>query len=270
MPRSGGPPETEFQILDGETQTCHWPPLLRALSAHAHTRATHRGPTRRCRIRSPDETGGSGRPRAGGEVPDRLGTPVRCWRRRAHALPEEPGIPDPDDPYARPPDGRKADVGILYLGAKPAGAPALAHLGGGAGVCGDRRRGHRAAEPTGRGGDGARVDRPTSLLLRAGALPGCRRAAPRRGPGVPGADPWDATVALRRPYRRHTAPMNIVRVGCRVLPHLATSAWLSAALTCVAVRRLGTIQPLSALSPSGEGRGERYFSINACEAYSSP
>ena len=33
----------------------------------------------------------------------------------------------------------------------------------------------------GRGGDGARVDRPTSLLLRAGALPGCRRAAPLDG-----------------------------------------------------------------------------------------
>ena len=121
MPRSGGPPETEFQILDGETQTCHWPPLLRALSAHAHTRATPPGPhppvpdplaRRDWRIR-----GFYFAP--AGEVPDRLGTPVRCWRRRAHALPEEPGIPDPDDPYARLPDGRKADVGILYLGANP-------------------------------------------------------------------------------------------------------------------------------------------------------
>jgi hypothetical protein len=28
-------------------------------------------------------------------------------------MPEELGIPDPEDPYARLPDGRNADVGIL-------------------------------------------------------------------------------------------------------------------------------------------------------------
>jgi hypothetical protein len=54
-----------------------------------------------------------------GEAPDRTGNLVRCWRLRAHALPEEPGIPDPEDPYARLSDGRKEDVGILYLGANP-------------------------------------------------------------------------------------------------------------------------------------------------------
>jgi hypothetical protein len=54
-----------------------------------------------------------------GEGLDRLGNLVRCWRLRAHALPEEPGIPDPDDPYARLPDGCKEDVGILYVGANP-------------------------------------------------------------------------------------------------------------------------------------------------------
>jgi hypothetical protein len=54
-----------------------------------------------------------------GEVPDGLGNLVRCWRLRAHGLPEEPGIPDPDDPYAPLPDGRKEDVGILYVGANP-------------------------------------------------------------------------------------------------------------------------------------------------------
>ena len=56
---------------------------------------------------------------AAGEVPDRTGNLVRCWRLRAHALPEEPGIPDPDDPYARLPDGRKEDFGIIYVGANP-------------------------------------------------------------------------------------------------------------------------------------------------------
>ena len=54
-----------------------------------------------------------------GEARDRAGYTVRCWRLRAHDLPDEPGIPDPEDPYARLPDGRKEDVGILYVGANP-------------------------------------------------------------------------------------------------------------------------------------------------------
>jgi hypothetical protein len=54
-----------------------------------------------------------------GETPDRLGNLVRCWRLRAYDLPEEPGIPDPDDPYACLPDGCKEDFGILYAGANP-------------------------------------------------------------------------------------------------------------------------------------------------------
>lgn len=54
-----------------------------------------------------------------GEAHTRAGDRVRCWRLRAHACPEEPGIPDPEDPYARLSDGRKADVGILYVGANP-------------------------------------------------------------------------------------------------------------------------------------------------------
>jgi hypothetical protein len=35
--REWDPPETEFQILDGETQTCHWPPLLRTLHERSGT-----------------------------------------------------------------------------------------------------------------------------------------------------------------------------------------------------------------------------------------
>src|SRR5262245_60509650 len=31
MPPWGDPPETAFRILDEDTRTCHWPPLLRAL-----------------------------------------------------------------------------------------------------------------------------------------------------------------------------------------------------------------------------------------------
>jgi hypothetical protein len=31
MSQWGDPPETAFQILDGDTRTCHWPPLLRML-----------------------------------------------------------------------------------------------------------------------------------------------------------------------------------------------------------------------------------------------
>jgi hypothetical protein len=54
-----------------------------------------------------------------GEAPDGLGNLVRCWRLPVHDLPEELGIPDPDDPYARLPDGRKEDFGILYVGANP-------------------------------------------------------------------------------------------------------------------------------------------------------
>lgn len=54
-----------------------------------------------------------------GEAQTRSGELVRCWRLRAHAYPEEPGIPDPEEPYARLSDGRKADVGILYVGANP-------------------------------------------------------------------------------------------------------------------------------------------------------
>jgi hypothetical protein len=34
-------------------------------------------------------------------------------------MPDDLGIPDPEDPYARLPDGRKEDVGILYVGANP-------------------------------------------------------------------------------------------------------------------------------------------------------
>jgi hypothetical protein len=43
MPRSIDPPggwdspETAFQILDGETWTCHWPPLLRAFYERSPT-----------------------------------------------------------------------------------------------------------------------------------------------------------------------------------------------------------------------------------------
>ena len=69
----------------------------------------------------PDGLGGSEASisRRRGRRPIALGNLVRCWRLRAHDLPEEPGIPDPDDPYVRLPDGRKEDVGILYMGANP-------------------------------------------------------------------------------------------------------------------------------------------------------
>jgi hypothetical protein len=54
-----------------------------------------------------------------GDARSRTGALIRCWLLRAHDLPEEPGIPDPEDPYARLPDGRKEDVGLLYAGANP-------------------------------------------------------------------------------------------------------------------------------------------------------
>jgi len=54
-----------------------------------------------------------------GEALSRAGDIVRCWRLKAHDLPDELGIADPEDPYAQLPDGRKEDVGILYVGANP-------------------------------------------------------------------------------------------------------------------------------------------------------
>ena len=39
MSRWGDPPETTFQILDGDTRTCHWPPLLRVLYERSRTGA---------------------------------------------------------------------------------------------------------------------------------------------------------------------------------------------------------------------------------------
>jgi hypothetical protein len=54
-----------------------------------------------------------------GEALNRTGDLVSCWRLKAHDLPDEPGIPDPEDPYVPLPDGRKEDVGILYVGANP-------------------------------------------------------------------------------------------------------------------------------------------------------
>lgn len=54
-----------------------------------------------------------------GDARSRAGDLIRCWRLQAHGIPEELGIPDPEDPYARLPDGRKADVGILSVGANP-------------------------------------------------------------------------------------------------------------------------------------------------------
>jgi hypothetical protein len=206
MTQWGDPPETEFQILDGEHQTSHWPALLRALyerarplaapSQRVHPTVPHAllgidadRPARlvvgavpeRPRLSTPDYDalaaevvmeglrkrgvsfdlvracdpepvlplvdrdlvviGGPGSQRVSdtinqalarrawgirgfyfapaGEAPDRFGNLVRCWRLRAHDLPEEPGLPDPDDPYPRLPDGRKEDVGILYVGANP-------------------------------------------------------------------------------------------------------------------------------------------------------
>ena len=200
------PPETAFQILDGDTQTCHWPPLLRVLyecsrpwvappqpvhpptpdplarigtdpraclvvgtaperqpssipdydtlAAQVIREGLHEQGMSLCLVRHrPSEPGpapmdgpvivigGPGSHRLGeainqalarqdwgirgfyfvpaGEAPDRAGNLVRCWRLQAHSLPEEPGIPDPDDPYARLPDGRKEDFGILYVGANP-------------------------------------------------------------------------------------------------------------------------------------------------------
>jgi hypothetical protein len=206
MPPWGEPPETAFQILDGDTRTCHWPPLLRALrersrswaappplvhlpvpdplvriGAEPRARMVVGTAPERPRPSTPDYDalaaqvileglqkrgvslpmvrprpselvpapidgpviviGGPGSQRLSedinralvrgdwgirgfyfapaGEASDRLGNLVQCWRLRAHDLPEEPGIPDPDDPYARLPDGRKEDFGILYLGANP-------------------------------------------------------------------------------------------------------------------------------------------------------
>jgi hypothetical protein len=205
MPRWGDPPKTVFQILDGDTRTCDWPPLLRvlyersrpgaapppvhlpvpdplvrigtdrraclvvgtapkrqlpstpdydALAAQVIQEGLHKGGVGFDLVRTGDPEseltpidrdlvviGGPGSQRLSGainealarrdwgirgfyfapagEAADRAGNLVRCWRLRAHDLPEEPGIPDPDDPYARLPDGRKEDVGILYLGANP-------------------------------------------------------------------------------------------------------------------------------------------------------
>jgi hypothetical protein len=215
MPRAIDPPggwdspDAAFQILDGETRTCYWPPLLRALYECSRpwvappqpvhptvpdvlARLARTGADRLARMvvgaaperplpSTPDCDGLAAqvirevlhkrgvsldldrtRPSApvsapidgpviviggpgsqwlseainqalarrdwgirgfyfapAGEAPDRLGNLVRCWRLRAHGLPEALGIPDPDDPYARLPDGRKADVGMLYLGANP-------------------------------------------------------------------------------------------------------------------------------------------------------
>jgi hypothetical protein len=185
MSRWGGPPETAFQILDGETRTCHWPRLLRALYERscpwaappqpAHPPVSdplaRLGVDRLARLvvgaaparqqpltldydalaaqvireglqkqgvsldlvrthpsapvpapidRDLVVIGGPGSQplseainqaliRGGwgiegfyfapaGEAPDRLGNLVQCWRLRAHDLPEEPGIPDPDEP----------------------------------------------------------------------------------------------------------------------------------------------------------------------------
>jgi hypothetical protein len=204
MSQWGDPPETAFQILDGDSWTCHWPPLLRRLYERARPEAAPlqsvhlpvsgplacfgtdrlahlvvgaaperprpsfldydalaaeviRDGLREQRVgldlvRADDPVpvpapvdhdlvviGGPGSHRLGevlnealarrawgirgfyfapaGEASDRLGNLVRCWRLRAHDLPEEPGIPDPDDPYVRLPDGRKEDMGILYMGA---------------------------------------------------------------------------------------------------------------------------------------------------------
>ena len=205
MPRWGDPPETAFQILDGETRTCRWPPLLRMLYERSCTGAAPPpvyppvpdplarigADPRACMVvgtapeRQPPSTpdydalvaevvregllkqgvrldlvhprpsepasapingpmiviGGPGSHRLSevlnealtrrawgirgfyfapaGDAVDRLGNRVQCWRLRAHDLPEDPGIPDPDDPYARLPDGCKEDFGILYVGANP-------------------------------------------------------------------------------------------------------------------------------------------------------
>jgi hypothetical protein len=198
--------ETAFQIFDGDTQTCHWPPLLSALYTRARPWAAPLSPVRppipdllarigedrrarlvvgaapeRTQPSTPDYDGlaaemireglltrGGGFDRVcngapepvltpidrdlvvvggpgsqplseainqavyrrdwgvrgfyfapAGEAPSRAGNLVRCWRLQAHDLPEEAGIPDPDDPYARLPDGCKEDFGVLYVGANP-------------------------------------------------------------------------------------------------------------------------------------------------------
>ena len=208
-PGGWDPPDAAFQILDGETRTCHWPSLLRTLYDRSCPWAAPLQPVHppvpdplarlarvgadrpalvvvgaapeRQRPSTPDYdglatrvvqeslvkravsldvvragpsalapeppegplvvVGGPGSHRLSkainqafvrrawgfwgfyfapaGEARSRAGDLIRCWRLRAHALPEEPGIPDPDDPYARLPDGRKEDVGILYAGANP-------------------------------------------------------------------------------------------------------------------------------------------------------
>jgi transcriptional regulator with XRE-family HTH domain len=214
LPGGWDPPETEFQLLDGEARTRDWPPLIRALYAQHHAReepppwarppvpdplariarfgADGPGrlvvgvdPGRRQRRSTPDYdtlaaqavraglreravgldilsvghaepaparadgdlvvVGGPGSHRLSeainqalatramgvrgfffapaGEAPGRAGDLIRCWRLKAHDLPDDPGIPDPEDPYARLPDGRKEDVGIVYVGANPLALP---------------------------------------------------------------------------------------------------------------------------------------------------
>jgi len=208
MAKESDPPETEFQILDGDVRTSHWPPLLRVLyeqyrgqtavlwpgssepSALAHIASfgadkpglmvvggererqmpstldydavaaqvvrnslREQAPGReilnqRHTEMVPEWVGGPlvvvGGPGShalseainealsrramgvrgfffspAGEALSHAGDLVRCWRLKAHDLPDEPGIADPEDPYARLPDGRKEDVGILYVGANP-------------------------------------------------------------------------------------------------------------------------------------------------------
>jgi hypothetical protein len=209
LPGGWDPPETEFQMLDGDARTSDWPPLIRALYEGHHRREEPQWsrppiPDPLARIarfgadrpglivagvdpgrqqmratpdydalaaqavrdglcgravgmdmvsRCPTETaperadgdlvvvGGPGSHRLSeainqalttrvmgvrgfffspaGEAPGHAGNLIRCWRLKAHDLPDEPGIPDPQDPYAQLPDGRKEDVGILYVGANP-------------------------------------------------------------------------------------------------------------------------------------------------------
>lgn len=205
LPGGWDPSAIEFYVLDGETPTHDWPPLLRALYEQSHIRAAPPGafpllPSPFARVgaerpgrmvvgtapgqqrqSTPDYDGlaarvvqeGLGKQAVGldlvrthppesaptqvdrdlvvvggpeshrlseainqalaqracgvrgfyfapaGDVRTRAGDRVRCWRLRAHDLPNEPGIPDPEEPYARLPDGQKADVGILYVGPNP-------------------------------------------------------------------------------------------------------------------------------------------------------
>lgn len=210
QPGGWNPPETEFQILDGDARTNDWPPLIRTLYEQHHPREASPPrvrppvPSPLARIarfgadrpglmvvggapgwqqmrstpdydalaaqvvqeglrervggmdmsrgRHPDPTlawadgplvvvGGPGSHwlseainqalaqgtlgvrgfyfSPAGEVPGHAGELIRCWRLKAHDMPDDLGIPDPEDPYARLPDGRKEDVGILYVGANP-------------------------------------------------------------------------------------------------------------------------------------------------------